>query len=173
MKTPILETERLILRGHTHDDFKDSVQMWADPEVVRFIGGTPSSQSQSWLRFLAYLGHWKLLGYGYWVIEDKLNKDFIGEVGLADWKRKLSISLDVPESGWVIHPSQQGKGYAAEAMIAVLKWVDNNIDSKQTYCIIDPEHKGSIKIAKKLGYNYSERIKFNNVPVDLFFRDRC
>ncbi len=36
-----LETERLILRGHTRDDFAAFAAMWGAPDVTRFIGGKP------------------------------------------------------------------------------------------------------------------------------------
>ena len=43
VEVPVLETERLRLRGHRPDDFADSVAMWADPLVTRYIGGKPLS----------------------------------------------------------------------------------------------------------------------------------
>ena len=39
MTVPVIETERLILRGHRLDDFEGLAAMWADPEVTRYIGG--------------------------------------------------------------------------------------------------------------------------------------
>src|SRR5215213_951793 len=38
---PTLDTERLRLRGHRAEDLEECAKMWADPEVVRFIGGRP------------------------------------------------------------------------------------------------------------------------------------
>lgn len=47
-----------------------------------------------------YAGQWSLLGYGYWVVEDKRTGRFAGEVGFADFKRVIEPSLDgVPEIG--------------------------------------------------------------------------
>lgn len=67
LAVPTLETERLILRGHGVDDFGDSAAMWAEPEVVRHIGGRPFTREESWSRLLRYIGHWSALGFGYWV----------------------------------------------------------------------------------------------------------
>ncbi len=63
--------------------------MWADPEVTRYIGGKPLTEEESWARLLRYVGHWSLLGFGYWVVEEKTTGNFIGEVGFADYKRDL------------------------------------------------------------------------------------
>ncbi len=39
---PTLITERLRLDAHTLDDFDSLAALWADPLVVRYIGGTPA-----------------------------------------------------------------------------------------------------------------------------------
>lgn len=36
---PVLETERLILRWMVRGEFGAFAAIWAEPEVVRFIGG--------------------------------------------------------------------------------------------------------------------------------------
>lgn len=43
MGSPIIETERLILRAHRLDDFPALAAMWGDPVVARFISGQPST----------------------------------------------------------------------------------------------------------------------------------
>jgi len=68
-KVPTIETERLTLRRHCLDDFAPSSAMWGDSNVVRYISGNPSSAQQSWMRVLNYVGHWSLMGFGYWVVE--------------------------------------------------------------------------------------------------------
>src|SRR5579863_3723216 len=75
---PIIETPRLRLRGHAYDDLSDCVAMWSDAVVTQYIGGKPSTQAQTWARIQAYVGHWNLLGYGYWVIETRDTRHFMG-----------------------------------------------------------------------------------------------
>ena len=100
---PVLETPRLVLRGHALADFADSARMWADPQVTRFIGGRPSTEEEAWARFLRYPGHWALLGYGYWVVVEKATGGFVGEVGLADFRREMTPSFaGEPEAGWAL-----------------------------------------------------------------------
>ena len=62
-KIPILETERLKLRGHRLDDFVHCSAIWADPEVTRYIGGKPLTEEECWKKWLRYAGHWALLGF--------------------------------------------------------------------------------------------------------------
>ena len=51
---PVVETERLILRGHELSDVEDCAAMWADPTVVAYISGVPSTRDQPWARKLGF-----------------------------------------------------------------------------------------------------------------------
>jgi RimJ/RimL family protein N-acetyltransferase len=150
---PILETPRLRLRGHRVDDFAASAAMWSDERVVRYISGKPSTPSQSWSRILQHIGHWQALSFGYWVVEERATGDFLGEVGLADFKRDITPSLaGIPEIGWVLVPAAHGRGIATEAVATVLKWADGHFSDGRTVCIFDPQHGASIRVAEKNGY---------------------
>ena len=95
--------------------------MWGDPRVTRHIGGRPFTRDEVWAKILRYVGHWSLLGYGYWVVEDRASGSFLGEAGLADFKRGIGPGFDgAPEIGWVLAPAAQGAGVATEAVRAVL-----------------------------------------------------
>ena len=111
VEVPVLETQRLKLRGHHVDDFIKVAAMWADHNVTKQIRDQPFTQEETWTRFLRYVGHWALLGFGYWVVEDKQTGEFLGEVGFADFKRDLKPSLEgVPEIGWALSAGAHGKG---------------------------------------------------------------
>ena len=49
---PVLETSRLILRGHRREDFDASAAMWGDLDAARHISGKPSTREESWARIL-------------------------------------------------------------------------------------------------------------------------
>jgi RimJ/RimL family protein N-acetyltransferase len=153
MSAPVLVTDRLILRGHCLDDWQACVDMWADPAVTRFIGGQASTREQTWTRLLRYVGHWNLLGFGYWVICEKSTGRFAGEAGFADFRRDIQPSLgDTPEIGWALAPWAHGKGYGIEAVRAVLGWGDGHLSSPRTVCLIAPENLRSVLLAEKCGY---------------------
>lgn len=150
---PVIETERLRLRPHRVDDFADCVTMWSDPAITRYTIGSPAPAQRTWTRILAYRGHWALLGFGYWAVEETLTGRFIGEFGFADYKRDIQPSIDgIPELGWVLISEAQGKGYATEALRAVVAWGDIHFGLVRTVCIIHPENEKSFRMAEKLGY---------------------
>jgi len=152
---PDIETERLRLRGHGVDDFADCVAMWSEPDVVRYTIGEASPPQRTWLRILSYRGHWALLGFGYWAVEEKRSGRYIGELGFADFRRGMKLSLDgMPELGWALAPWAQGQGYATEALKAAVAWSDEQIASPRTVCIIHRENRRSFRVAEKLGYTF-------------------
>ncbi len=168
---PVLETERLILRAHEADDLDASFAMWSDPRVVRHITGTPSTREECWARLLRYAGLWPLAGYGYWAAVEKATGRFAGDVGIADFMRQLDPPQSIaPEAGWVIAPFAQGKGYATEAMQAILAWADANLATPHTYCILDAENKPSVRVAEKCGYRPLAQITYKTWPTALYRR---
>jgi len=127
--------------------------MWSDPLVTRFTIGDPAPAPATWRRLLAYRGHWLLLGFGYWAVEEKSTGRFIGELGFAEFKRDIQPSIEgIPELGWALIPDAHGKGYATEALRAVVAWGDNHFGSAQTVCIIYSDNVASFRVAEKLGY---------------------
>jgi RimJ/RimL family protein N-acetyltransferase len=171
LEIPVLETDRLLLRGHRLDDFPASAAMWADSNVTRHIMGKPCSEEESWSRLLRYIGHWKLAGFGYWVVEEKATGHFVGEVGFADYKRDIEPSIHgMPELGWVLTSAMHGKGYATEAAGAALAWGDKHFGSSKTVCLIAPENVASLRVAEKCGYREFWRTTYKSGPTILLMR---
>jgi RimJ/RimL family protein N-acetyltransferase len=150
---PVLRTERLTLRAHGPQDHADSLALWSDPDVARFIGGAPSTAEDVWSRILRYGGLWPLLGYGYWHVSETAGGGVVGEAGLADYHRTLAGVADfAPEAGWAFRPTAHGKGYAREAMEAILAWADEALPHDRTVCMIAPGNAPSLRLAERLGY---------------------
>lgn len=168
---PTLETRRLCLRVHSVSDFEDCAAMWSDPQVMRYLSGRPFTREESWARLLRYVGHWQLLGFGFWAVRETTTGRFVGEVGLADFRRDLQPSIDgAPEIGWVLSPWAHGNGFATEAARAALDWADRRFGPLRTACIIHPENSASLRVAYKCGYSEFARTAYKDSPVILFER---
>ena len=140
--------------------------MWSDPGVTRFIGGEPAGEQRTWARLLAYVGHWALMGYGYWVIEQRDSGEFVGEIGLADFKRDIAPPMrDTPELGFALASRFHGRGYATECARAVLEWADSNLSARRTVCLIDPDNLASRRVVEKCGYEVFEQGTYGGKPV--------
>jgi RimJ/RimL family protein N-acetyltransferase len=112
------------------------------------------------------------LGFGYWVAEEKSTGNFAGELGFADYKRDIEPSLKgLPEIGWVLASHAHGKGYATEAVRAIVVWGDAHFSSPRTACIIAPENLASIRVAEKCGYRELQLANYKGKPTMMFARD--
>lgn len=166
---PAIDTERLALRAHRREDFDECYALWSDPEVTRYIGGRPFTREECWTRLLRYVGHWSVLGFGYWVVRDKTSGEFVGEVGFADYKRQIVPAFDgAPEAGWVLAPRAFGRGLATEAVRAALAWIEPR--HARTVCMVDEGNVASIRVAAKCGYEEWTRASFKGTPAILFQR---
>lgn len=173
-EAPNLESERLRLRAHRIEDFDASFAMWTDPEVYRAIVGEPSTRQQSWSRLLTYAGLWKLLGFGYWVIEEKQSGLFIGEIGFANFQRAIEPPIGLlPEAGWALASNAHDQGYATEALKLILSWADTHMSEASTVCLMNPANVASMRVAKKCGYEFWRDGVFKNLPVTMMNRRRA
>lgn len=151
MIAPTLTTERLTITPMTLDHFEAHAAAWADPEMTRFIGGQPRSRNESWGKFVQGAGLWSVVGYGFWTFLDRVNGEYLGNGGLAQFERGIPELEGFPEAGWAFAPGAWGKGYATEAMAAILVWADE-AKLGEIRCIIDPGNAASHKVAAKLGF---------------------
>ena len=168
---PIVETERLVLGPHLEKDFAEVAAMWADPEVTRFIGGRPLAAEEVWGKFLRNIGHWRLLGFGYWLARERDSGRLVGQIGFSDFRRDIEPGFDgAPEMGWALAPWANGQGFATEAVRAAVAWGDAEWGPRRTVCIIAPEHRASIRVAEKCGYRPFARAIYHEAPTVIFER---
>ena len=145
--------------------------MWGDPDVTRHIGGQPRTRQDVWTTLLRAVGHWQLMGYGYWIVERRGTGEFLGEAGFADQKRALPADLATgPEAGWAFNRASWGQGIATEAMSACIAWMTETHAPPVTHCIIDPGNKASQKVAAKLGYRFTAETLLRGEPVGVYRR---
>jgi RimJ/RimL family protein N-acetyltransferase len=114
-----IETERLRLRQWIESDRQPFAMLNADPRVMEFLpsildraasdAGIDRTQAKIAER-----------GWGFWAVESKQAKQFIGYVGLHIPTADLPFSPCV-EIGWRLAFEYWGKGYATEAAQAALK----------------------------------------------------
>lgn len=147
--------------------------LWAEETVTRFIRGKPLTEEESWLRLLRQAGHWPLLGFGYWIVEEKSTGTLLGEAGLAEFRREIVPSIiGIPEAGWVFSPAVHGRGFAREAMEAILKWgAEHFADNTQTVCLIHPDNAASLQLAARLGYKEERQTIFRGQLTTVLKRD--
>jgi RimJ/RimL family protein N-acetyltransferase len=163
-----LQTERLILRMWRKEDFEPYARMSADPEVMRYLGGKPYSRMEAW-RHMAYLiGHWQLLGYGQWAVEEKHTGDFLGRIGFFN-----PVGWPAFEIGWTLGRQYWGKGYATEGARRALEYAFKELDKDHVISLIHPQNQGSIRVAERLGEKPEGETEVLGIPVIIYGIDRA
>ena len=171
LEAPLLETERLRLRGYRATDFSAYAALWSDPVTVRHTTGNPLSPEDAWKKMLRNAGLWPVLGFGYWAIEEKSSGELIGEAGFADFKRGIQPSLDGSlEAGWILDSRAHGKGYATEAVRATIAWGKEHFPQQSMTCLIHPDNAASLRLAERCGFEKLTQARYTHHDVVLLVR---
>lgn len=72
----------------------------------------------------------------------------------------------------MLAPALHGRGFAREAMAAVLDWADANLPGRRIMCMIEPDNIASIRLAETLGFVEIERAEYKGGATVLFERER-
>jgi len=159
---PIIETERLRLRGWEEKDFPAYAELRADAEAQAYVGPV-MTRSQAWDRFCIDLGCWALRGYGIFAIAEKSSDEALGYTGI--WH---PLYLDEPELSWSLFPGRTGKGYATEAAGAARRWAYQSLGFKPLMSLIFPENHPSKAVAERLGAAFEKETMLDGATRHLY-----
>lgn len=164
MTAPEIRTERLLLRAYRREDLPALLRIWSDPRVTRHFSGLSLAEDEIWTKITRAVGHWQLMGYGYWVVADRTGDICIGEVGFADFRRGIG-GIDTPyEGGWALDADRHGEGIGREMVEAAHDWLDRTFDAPRTACLIHPENAASLALAAAFGYRQTGSAVYRDEP---------
>lgn len=166
----LIDTDRLILRRHTLEDFEAYRAMTADPAVYGMLGGFAPLSEDAWNRLLRYEGHWSLLEYGLLAVVERKTNTYVGNTGIADFGRSVAMGFgQVDEAAWVFTSASQGRGIAFEAAHAAHAWFDRRF-GRDVVCLVAPDNTPSIRLATKLGYHSFDTVVYRGGTLNAFRR---
>lgn len=147
-EVPVLETERLVLRGFQPSDTEPFIAAMAKDEFASTITREMRAltREEAWRNLSVVNGSWSLSGFGNWVVTLKETGEPIGRLGPfcpPGWPGF--------EVGWAIFPEFQRKGYAAEGATAALIWCHEALGKDTIIHCILKGNKGSEGLAASLG----------------------
>ena len=146
---PELETERLRLRQVEKSDVEQLYEMLRDPEVAKFEYFYPVTSKAESLEFIErYKTELAVNEEITWGLILKETNQLIGTCCLGDFNegaRRAEIGYDITQGQW-------GKGYATEAVQAVMDFGFNQINLNRIEATITPGNHASVKVLKKLNF---------------------
>ena len=145
--TPVLETERLVLRAPQAADWA----AWRDfflTERGQWIRSMSNpTPKDAWRTFAAVTGHWVLRGWGMFVITKRGTDQGVGIVG--PWMPEGWPEAEISWSLWA--PQAEGQGYMTEAAHAVIAHAFHDLGWTTAVSYIDPNNIRSTALAQRLG----------------------
>lgn len=162
-----LETDRLLLRQWRESDFEPYAEICADPDVMRFLGGKAFTRTEAWRHMAFIIGHWQLLGFGHFAVEEKATGKFAGRIGFLEPEGWPAFEI-----GWTLGRQFWGKGYATEGARCALEYAFAELDQDHVISLIHPENRSSIRVAERLGEKPEGTAEILGTNVMVFGIDR-
>lgn len=176
-----LETERLLLRTPVPEDAEALAPIYADPEVMRYVGdGRTLSRADTERSVKRMIERWQADGFGLFTAVRKDDETIIGRVGLLVWNTTTwepttrAEAADVPsevEVGYTLGRPYWGQGYATEAAGAVRDYALKELGAGRLIALIVHGNTASENVARKLGLEYERDIMLGRREAQLFALD--
>jgi RimJ/RimL family protein N-acetyltransferase len=155
---PRIETERLLLRMIRPDDLDDLASLFADPDVVRYVGdGKTADRDEAEVALQSIIRHWQTHGFGRSVAVDKHTGKFAGLGGLRSLFGTPEVVYHLAKENW-------GKGYATELGNAALRF-GFDCGFERIVAIAKPLNVVSIRVMEKLGMRFEKNATYYNLDV--------
>ncbi len=155
-----IETERLRLRRSLPEDAETISAYRSDPEVHVHQGwertdpdGVRAEISRMIDRLPGQPGGWVQLS-----VEERATGRLVGDVGLS----LADSEPGVVKVGYTIAPAFQGKGYATEAIRALVDYAFDKLDAQVVRAYASAENAASIRVAEKVGMTLIERMEYRD-----------
>ena len=149
----MVETDSLLLRQWTEEDFFPFAEMCSNENVMEFFPKT-QTREESYEMAKKIQSLIKERGWGFWAVEIPNQQKFIGFVGLHTPKDSMPFSPCV-EVGWRLSNQHWGKGYATEGAKAALEYAFNRLGLSEVVSFTSLGNVRSMAVMKKIGMHNS------------------
>lgn len=148
VETPVLTTDRLVLRPYTPADEEAFVALFQDQEVARYVGDGPATEAED----RALFGRVFTLVYptgkfAVWAVERDGHV-----VGHAELKPSPTDDIDGWELVYVLARAEWGMGLGSELARAVTRYGCDVLGLDRVYATVDADNTRSLQLLARLGY---------------------
>lgn len=154
MNNPEISTERLLLRRMTKDDTRNLMEIFSDPEAMRYYPSTKNeSETMEWIEWTQK--NYDKYGVGLWIVEDKVTGEFLGQCGIVPQEVDGVIEMEI---GYLFVRRVWGKGYATEAALACKNYGFEKLKFNRMVSLPDVNNIPSTKVAERIGMQVMKTI---------------
>jgi RimJ/RimL family protein N-acetyltransferase len=134
------------------------LRLHRDPAMMRYFGGGflggddghtySRDESRTWLEW--HVAMWDLEGYGFWAIEHKPAREFIGWLGATKVWAPPEL-MPATEIGWFVDPRYWGQGLATEGAEATLQYAFGPLALARVIARYNADNVASGRVMQKIG----------------------
>ena len=156
MLTTELHTERLHLRKMKVSDSPSLFKIWSDSEVTKFMNIDSFTDENQAKDMIKLLDEFSLANKAirFSIIKMESN-EIIGSCGFnsLDFENeKAEIGYDIARAFW-------GRGYASEAISALLDYAFSTLKLNRIEAKVEPENVNSVKVLQKLNFMFEGTLR--------------
>jgi len=166
LKKVYLESERLVLREFTLDDFQDLLDLDSDPEVMKYLTFKKPTPPDKVRKILNRFIEWHSVHggqLGFWVAEMKSSQEFIGWFHLRPAKNELENTKRL-ELGYRLKKSSWGQGFATEGTIALIEKAFVSLKAEEVFADTMKKNIASQRVMEKSGLSFETDFYEHNFP---------
>jgi RimJ/RimL family protein N-acetyltransferase len=152
-----LVTERLVLRRSRPEDAETISGYRRDPEVNRTQGWerTDPESVRADIEEMAGRAPGEPGGWVQFSVEERDGGRLVGDVGISPADGEAGVI----KVGYTMSPAFQGRGYATEAVGALLVYAFEGLGADVVRAYADADNTPSIRVAEKVGMRLIERFE--------------
>jgi len=163
----ILETPRLTLRELVPQDEDALAAMYADPQVMRWIGsGGVQTREDAREAIRREIDGYRERGYGEWAATLRGSTEPIGMCGLIRWPDIDGV--EEVEVAYLLARHAWGNGYATEAAATIRDWALRELRRDRLVSLVYHDNVASMNVARKIGMSWEKDVAFAGTTIALF-----
>lgn len=139
----MIKTERLLIRQFKQSDYEDLYEYLSLPEIYEYEPGEPINMDMA-----KEIAKQRSFGNDFYAVElSEINK----VIGHIYFKQIEPMEWMTWEIGYIFNPNYQRKGYATEAVKAIVEYAFGNLGTHRIVAHCNPKNEASWKLLDRIG----------------------
>lgn len=157
----VLETERLVLRKIDEGDAALQYRLLNTPAVMEHLGGVKELHEIE-AKHARTMASFARDGFGFMLMVEKASGELVGHAGLKRVDHPKAPNLGDFEIGWLVREDRWRRGYAGEAMRAVIDWAFTRHRAPRLVAMTSERNEPSWRLMEKLGMQRDFSLDFDD-----------
>ena len=157
----VIETARLVLRTIEEGDAARQYRLFNTPAVMEHLGGVKELHEIE-AKHARSMASFAREGFGFMMLVEKASGELVGHAGMKRVDNPLAPNPGNYEIGWLIREDRWRRGYAHEAMRAVIDWGFASLGAPHLVALTSLRNEASWRLMEKLGMTRRPDLDFDD-----------